>query len=135
MTRRQKPPVVGIVLLAIAVTIAVSFCVIFLNNDRQFSRDVWVSSADIEHDNPRLHMAVDVRDRVIRPGMSRSDVVRLLGKPDSGMKDVEYFMPGIHEMMEYYLGYSGHQFAIDPDFLTVYLDKSGHVATVEFGET
>ncbi|MHB0998772.1 MAG: hypothetical protein ACYC27_05945 [Armatimonadota bacterium] len=130
----------GLVVLVLVILVSALMFWSFMTspfNDKQFSREVWIASADIIQNNPRINMADDIRRRIIKRGMSREEVVRILGKPDGSQKDPEYLKPGISEVIEYYLGYTDYPIAIamDPYILYIHLDKSGHVVRVEYYES
>lgn len=60
-------------------------------------------------------MAADIRDRLLKPGMTHQDVERLLGKPDGHTTPAEY---------QYILGMCSG-FMMDYDNLHIYFDRSG----------
>jgi hypothetical protein len=83
----------------------------------RFEPKVWSRPITNAEDSTcyRGGMAADIRDRVLRPGMSRAEVKRLLGEPDKDFKQDEYW---------YVLGMcSGLR--IDYDVLHVYFDANG----------
>jgi len=85
-------------------------------NDREFDQVVWMSFHEsIEADNPRGNMAYDIIDR-LKSGMSRADVLTLLGTPDFDEQA---------NCLSYNLGmWSG--FRIDYDSLDIFFDDSGN---------
>lgn len=50
---------------------------------QRFDRTVWVAAKADDPDSPRGPMARDVMRHHLRPGMTRNEVIRVLGPPDS----------------------------------------------------
>ena len=98
-------------------------------DDLGFDRTAWLKNTG-NHDskNPRGQMAQDLRDRVLRKGMTKEEVSRLLGKPDwwGGT-------PPPKDVLEYNLG-NWAWCPICPDVLDVHLDKTGRLTRVEITE-
>jgi hypothetical protein len=82
----------------------------------KFNRQQWIALAGKGGmDNPRQRMVKDLRQRYLKPGMTRQEVRHLLGKPDfdSLSKDVD----------SYFIGADG----FDGMSLDVRYDQAGHV--------
>jgi hypothetical protein len=92
----------------------------FINDpfdDWWFDQKIWKAENNIAFDNPRGRMAYDLRHRVLKPKMTRKQVLALLGPPDAGESKTS---------LSYNLGaWSG--FGMDPDFFAVEFDKSGRL--------
>ncbi len=66
--------------------------------DRGFDPSLWRSEArTTDRDSPRGRMVGDIRDRVVRPGMTRAEVRTLLGVPDweSARPDEDHWRIGM----------------------------------------
>ena len=88
-----------------------------------FDRKVWLAYEKNKDGNIRKRMFHDLRRRHLRPGMSRNEVLRLLGKPTRE--------DGDH--LDYYLGPDALD--IDTNELILELDASGCVVRVVWNET
>ncbi len=52
-------------------------------DNRDFDHELWIRNYDNYHpDNPRAEMIADLIENHLRPGMTKSEVIKLLGKPD-----------------------------------------------------
>lgn len=82
----------------------------------RFDRNVWFKKQTNETDTYcfRGTQANDVNYRLLREGMTRNEVIEILGKPDEDKKD----------NIEYNLGYCS---LLDYNGLIVYFDHSGKV--------
>lgn len=112
-------------LTAIAVTfVAVRGCIDWLDPfaGQSFDRAVWHKfHNNHEPDNPRASMSKDLRRRYLRQGLTKQEVVKLLGEPDMNKSD---------NMYEYNLGmWSG--FRIDYDGLQIHFDAEGRLSYVQ----
>lgn len=126
MTRNKKVIllIIGSLLLAGAIAAVIFFVVIIyplINNpfnDRKFDQTVWVSYHDsTDPDNPRGNMVSNLQKKYLQLGMSKQEVLRLLGEPDYEESSTVY---------KYNLGvWSG--FRIDYDSLDVHFDSSGRL--------
>lgn len=91
-----------------------------LNNhfdDWWFDQTIWQAQSNStigNIENPRGKMVHDLRQRVLKPGMPRKQVLALLGPPDAGQT---------RSSLSYYVGWwSG--FRMDPDIFKIEFDKS-----------
>lgn len=101
------------IVLVITSLIFVS-CSLFQDNSRKFSKESW--NNDPDH---RYEMVNDLKNNYLFIGMDRTDVIELLGEPDSN--DTAY-----------YLGYPGY-FSIDPEILDIiYFDDK--ISSIWVGE-
>lgn len=122
--------------LLLAPMMSIAGCLIWLDrsdpfNQRPFDAQVW-RSAPYDRNSPRGKMTRDLIRHHLRSGMSRAEVVRLLGEPQearrfAGSPLVE--KPGYEqarEVLTYPLGaWSG--FRMDMDLLDVAFDEQGRV--------
>ena len=83
---------------------------------RNFDRAVWMEFAnDYVDDNPSGAMVQDIQQRHLVTGMSRAEVIELLGEPESVYQNGDF---------SYIVGmWSG--FRIDHDGLEIYFDQHG----------
>lgn len=91
-------------------------------DDRVFDREVWFAHAhDGKPDNPRGPMLEDLKKTALKNGMTREEVLALLGEPD-------YELPS-ETMMRYRLGsWSGMR--MDPDSLDIEFGRDGKVRRI-----
>lgn len=53
-------------------------------NVKKFDSEIWLANAgNEEKDNPRAEMISELIDEVLKVGMTRDEVIKLLGPPDS----------------------------------------------------
>lgn len=93
----------------------------------KFSGTVWRSLAGKwDKDSPRQRMVKDLRQRYLKPGMTRQQVRQLLGKPDydSHDKDVDSYFLGVWGFM-----------SVDATVLEVEYDKAGRMVRTKVVET
>lgn len=82
-------------------------------DDRPFDRGVWIKNYDNQHpDNPRVEMISDLENNYLRKGVTRKQVVELLGKPDR--RDEKH-------VISYLVGMQG--FVSDPGQLELEFDE------------
>ncbi len=95
-------------------------------DDRTFDRQLWVQyDGSLDSDNPRGQMFVDLTTKVLKTGMTRAEVVELLGEPDYFRVQSCGCEPD-DQKLEYMLGmWSG--LGIDYDSLRVELDDEDRV--------
>lgn len=93
-------------------------------NDLRFDRKVWLSNAGHKRDDPRGRMAQDVKDRILKAGVTRAQVADLLGQPDERKTEA---------LFEYDLGNWGGC-PLCPDVLDFQFDKAGRLVTAEITE-
>jgi hypothetical protein len=85
--------------------------------ERPFSQDIWLANHNNPDPlNPRVEMADDLMKHHLRKGMSRRDVLRLLGRPDRLDEQ---------RRVSYHIGMQG--FVTDPGQLEVEFDTKGTV--------
>ena len=86
---------------------------------RPFDRDLWLRSRPWTkqngHDNTCWSMTDDLQKRYLRPGMTRPQVERLLGRPDR-VRRADFF--------RYTVGDDGPS---DPALLTIFFDRLGRL--------
>jgi SmpA / OmlA family len=116
---------VFILFTVVAVTfVGVRSCIDWLDPfaGRSFDRKLWHEFNKIDDpNNPRASMVASLQRRHLKLGMTRDQVVNLLGEPD---------MAKTPEMYEYNLGmWSG--FRMDYDGLQIYFDKKGRLSSVQ----
>jgi outer membrane protein assembly factor BamE (lipoprotein component of BamABCDE complex) len=85
----------------------------------KFDKETWIENKNSDHDNPRFDMVDDLKNNHLKSGMTRKEVVDLLGLPqyDTTDNDFEYQYeigsnPGVH---------------IDPYFFIVEFDSNGRL--------
>lgn len=90
-------------------------------NDTSFNKAEWDSAPGNDYaDCTRLEMVADLKDKILLPGLSRTEVVRILGEPDTeeGRK------------IGYVLGMcSGYGF--DYDLMHILFDENSGVSVVK----
>ena len=91
-------------------------------DDCAFDREVWMAHyKDGKPDNPRGQMLADLEKTVLREGMTKDEVIALLGPPD--------FDQPSERSVKYRLGsWSGMR--IDPDSLEIAFGRDGKVEQV-----
>jgi hypothetical protein len=88
-----------------------------------FEKETWIA-AGVTHAEPyRTRMVDDLLDRTDFRGMTREQVVAVIGEPS----DTEYFSDWD---MVYYLGPERGLFSVDSEWLTLRLDAQGKVSEV-----
>jgi hypothetical protein len=100
-------------------------------DDKPFDAEVWAASTGNRH-SFRAPMAQDLIDRHLKRGMTREQVVQLIGEPDSRSgKDrlgAEYASrhPRLEECFTYHLGrVSGY--GTGDDYLILAFESGGHL--------
>jgi hypothetical protein len=101
-------------------------------DDSRFSREAWQRASAAYDLDSRAHMARDVTRRVIRPGMSETEVVDSLGRPETV---TDRRAPGdapvaSGQIYRYHLGSWTFQ-RMDDAFLYVHFDANGRVFRTE----
>jgi hypothetical protein len=125
LTRSSKKKITGLsVLLLLAGGLTWSWREAASQN--QFSRQIWAASSlsrlGNNPDNPRMRMANNVLKNHLRAGMSRNEVISLLGAPDEPTDRDD-------QAIWYYLGgYSGGSFLRGSDYLVIEFDERGKLA-------
>jgi len=95
-------------------------------NAEQFDQSQWMHAArDGAGESPRGPMAEDLRRRLLRKGMSKDEVRRLLGKSDNSEAD-----EAAGHQDTYYLGHWS-SLSIDGDALLIHYDKRGKIVATE----
>lgn len=82
---------VGIVICGIALLIALAKNNPFIPyDDKEFDQALWKSYTPDDYlaDSPRLPMAADLQQNYIKPGMTRDQIVKLLGEPGNHSEEV-----------------------------------------------
>jgi len=86
-------------------------------DNRAFDRELWIINYDNYHpDNPRAEMIYDLKRNHLRAGMTRGEVIKLLGKPDRRNK---------RHFISYLIGMQG--FVADPGQLEFELNDENRV--------
>ncbi len=121
--RRTRKMLAGVVVSVLLVSVGFLLflrCFIFPNpfNDQRFNQSLWAAySGSTDPNNPRGQMYEDLTKKKLKKGMSKQDILTLLGEPDFS-KDETVF--------KYNLGaWSG--FRIDYDSLDIEFDQDGKV--------
>jgi hypothetical protein len=124
MKRRTKRILIGvkISILVVAVVVILSLIILLYPiwhnpfNDRTFEEEIWHAYHNsLDSDNPRGNMADDLRKNHLRRGMTKEQVIELLGEPDFEKSS---------KVLKYNLGmWSGIGF--DYDSLDIYFDSAG----------
>lgn len=93
-----------------------------------FNREKWVLGGEkVFTECARGRMALDVMNTVIKKGMSKSDVITKLGKPDRVGR--EYVIDRVgREYVRYHLGMCS---PVDPSSLEIYLNSEDLVIVFE----
>ena len=126
MKRRTKRILIGIgiSILTVAMVAIVSLVIIlfpiFENpfDNRTFDKEIWHTYHNsTDQDNPRGNMADDLRKNHLYSGMTKKQVLELLGEPD--------FEKQSHVFKYVLGGWSG--FRIDYDSLDIYFDSAGRL--------
>lgn len=125
MKRWVKGTLLGCGLLLLA-CVSGMFLMVFLFHllvpnpfdDRPFDREVWLAEAGLPGpDNPRGQMYEDLLEKHLKKGMTKAEVLALLGKPDATSRS---------RLFSYELGmWSGMR--IDTDTLDVEFDGTDKV--------
>lgn len=85
---------------------------------KSFNREIWFAAAGDETPlNPRTPMVRDVMINHLSAGMSREDVINILGQPDYSVESVR---------LRYRVGMASG-FGIDDDTLDIHFSQSGKV--------
>ena len=122
-----KPKIISVLLIIIASIFIGIWAVLDDGVDQMlFESSAWKNNpAVFSLESVRLRMADDFLDTHNLVGMSRDEVVSLLGEPDQ----TEYFKS--YEMV-YMLGQeTDSYFAIDSQWLAIHLDSSASVKSVD----
>ena len=94
-------------------------------NDWWFDEKIWKAKAYVdEKDNSRALMIFDLQHRVLKPKMTKKQVMALLGPPERRESDTS---------ISYYIGY-GKSLApgnFDPEIFTIEFDKSDRLVTTD----
>jgi hypothetical protein len=121
--RRTLKILAGVVVSVLLVSIGFLFFLrffIFQNpfNDQRFNQSLWAAySGSTDPNNPRGQMYEDLTTKNLKKGMSKQDVLTLLGEPDFSKEEAVF---------KYNLGaWSG--FRIDYDSLDIAFDQDGKV--------
>ena len=94
-------------------------------DDWWFDAKIWKSQHNKStSDNPRGKMASDLKNRVIKPGMTKTQILQMLGPPDFSQNEATF---------TYNLG-SWSGFRMDGDVFDVDFNKSGRVKSVGWGQ-
>lgn len=119
MLRILAGVVVSVLLLSVGFLLFLRFF-IFQNpfNDQRFNQSLWAAySGSTAPNNPRGQMYEDLTKKNLKKGMSKQDVLTLLGEPDVSKEETVF---------TYNLGaWSG--FRIDYDSLDIEFDQDGKV--------
>jgi hypothetical protein len=111
--------VVSVLLVSVGFLLFLRFF-IFQNpfNDQRFNQSLWAAySGSTDPSNPRGQMYEDLTKQNLKKGMSKQDILALLGEPDFSKEDTVF---------KYNLGaWSG--FRIDYDSLDIEFDQDGKV--------
>jgi len=85
---------------------------------RSFDRKIWLEFADdYVDDNPRASMIRDLQKEHLQVGMSRTEIIELLGEPETKFENSDF---------SYIVGmWSG--FRMDHDGLELYFDQNGNL--------
>lgn len=114
-------------------------------DDRKFNKGRWLRNSNVNDTwNPRAYMTDDLLKNVLKPGLTKEDILNLLGKPYKD--EVDYRLPkglqipdsiGHHNTLklnEFYHTYSQPDTlmlypvgwsTIDPNFLVIKFDSKG----------
>lgn len=100
-------------------------------SQERFNRQKWLTAHCLgrPESNPRGPMAEDVRRRLVRVGMTRAELHRLLGPSDNSQADDEE-----GDVDNYLLGCWGW-IAIDPSYLSIHYDESGRLVSTDIWES
>jgi outer membrane protein assembly factor BamE (lipoprotein component of BamABCDE complex) len=93
------------------------FLIISIGCESRFDKATWLENDNSNHDNPRFGMVEDIRNNYLKLGMTKKEVVDLLGLPqyDTTQSAFEY---------QYKIG-SNPGMHIDPYFLIIDFDSKG----------
>ena len=95
-------------------------------DDWWFEEKLWKAQSNSDTmENSRGKMAYDLRHRVLKPKMTKKQILKLLGPPDAGQRD---------GLMSYNLG-SWSGFRMDPDIFEIELDKSDRLIKAYWFQT
>lgn len=89
-------------------------------DDEPFNSDAWIAATDCQVGCVRGKMVYSLQDRYLKAGMSKREVVKILGpaNPSSGPKPSKN-----HSIVNYLIGnWSGMK--IDSDFLAIEFDEN-----------
>lgn len=100
--------------------------IIVISCKSKFDKETWSENDNNNYDNPRFGMVKDIEDNYLKSGMTKKDVVDLLGLPqyDTMESPFEY---------EYRIG-SNPGMHIDPFFFIVIFDSKGRFSTTRIKE-
>jgi hypothetical protein len=120
MRKKTRLALFGLVLLGLVTCgmLILLTTIIFARNnpfipydDRKFDQALWESSQWNDPDTPRLQMVADLQRNYIEPGMTREQIVELLGEPGNNSEEVFIYGLGMSDARLY--------------FLDVYFDSAG----------
>lgn len=95
-------------------------------NDWWFDEKIWKAESNGSgHNNQRGKMAYDLKHRVLKPNMTRKQVLQILGTPDGGNDTTS---------LTYNLG-SWSGFGMDEDIFVIEFDKSGRISGINWAQT
>lgn len=104
-----------------AVCTAIFMLIFVALDDASFDKTGWDSAPGNDYvDCVRLEMVADLKDKILLPGLSRIEVVRILGEPDTEEGN------GIGYVLGMCSGYG-----FDYDLMHVLFDENGGVSVVE----
>jgi hypothetical protein len=117
------PWLVGVMLICLLLSFLIARCE---TGPTEFEQDVWLKSDDanysVKKKHPRIRMAYGLRESKLLVGKTKSEVIELLGRPDTDKK-----------RMVYWLGVKGQAKQMYPStfFLVLYYDSSGEINKAE----
>jgi len=87
-----------------------------------FDSEVWrATPSEFSLESKRLRMVDELLSVHLSVGMSRAEVVGLIGEPDTTPYFADFDMV-------YHLGQERHPFGVDSEWLVIRLDEAGHVS-------
>lgn len=120
--RKKTKYILSIGALSVGIIVCLGIFV-FINyfdtpfDNRVFDRELWIRNYDNYHpDNPRAEMIYDLTKNHLRAGMTKGEVIKLLGKPDRRNK---------RHFISYLIGMQG--FVADPGQLEFELNDENRV--------
>ncbi len=97
----------------------------------RFNSAVWQASKTERQREARARMARDLIDHYLRPGMSESSLISLLGRPDKTWHRSEYTPPEPHDVYEYNMGSAPMDIAGQSYVLRLYFDVQARYRQAE----